>query len=321
MAEPALPLCPRCGYDQAGAVAAWGRTDPAACPLDGLCTECGLEFWWRDLLNPVYAVQHRFFEHARRNLTGSLLLTVWRALRPRAFWRWVRMEHTIVPRRLVAGVAAGALLTYLGSAAALLLLFVVSAWVKRMVGTVWWSPMPSEIEALRMALWPIGGDLYSGWYFGRPPRVLTWGVVSMVAVVGMPAVFLVLPDTLRQARVRKTHLVRIALYSLIGLPVVAAAGTAAHLVITMLRLAAGATRFDGGVLAWLDRAIMGHGRLSVLAFVCVWLAVWWVRAARLYLRLPQPRLAVAAVLAVATLAAVVVGFFVPGLGTAVMVGW
>lgn len=321
MAEPALPLCPRCGYDQAGAVAAWGRSDPAACPLDGLCTECGLEFWWRDLLNPVYAVQHRFFEHARRGLAGSLLLTVWRALRPRAFWRWVRMEHAIVPRRLVAGVAAGMLLTYLGSAAALLLLSAMSVWVNRMVGTVWWSPVPSEVETLKMALWPVGGDWYSGWYLGKTAKVLSWGAVSMVAVVGMPVVFLVLPDTLRQARVRKIHLVRIALYSLIGLPILAAAGTAAHLVITMIRLAAGATRFDDGVLAWIDQAIMGHGRLSILVLVCAWLAVWWERAARRYLRLPQPRLAVAAVLAVAALAALVVGFLVPGLGMAVMVGW
>ena len=40
------PLCPRCRYDLAGVVASWS----SACPCAGVCSECGLDFLWPDLL-------------------------------------------------------------------------------------------------------------------------------------------------------------------------------------------------------------------------------------------------------------------------------
>ena len=40
--EQAHRDCPRCGYDLSGEIATWTE----ACPVRGLCTECGLEFAW-----------------------------------------------------------------------------------------------------------------------------------------------------------------------------------------------------------------------------------------------------------------------------------
>ena len=38
--------CPRCGYDLRGALETWKRK----CPINGVCTECGLKFEWGELL-------------------------------------------------------------------------------------------------------------------------------------------------------------------------------------------------------------------------------------------------------------------------------
>jgi hypothetical protein len=101
------PACPRCGYDQSGAMVAWERGTPPACPVQSRCTECGLDFLWRDLLNPRYVREPRFFEHAWAQHHLAFLTTLWRAQRPWTFWRWVRLEHPIAPARLAAFGLAG----------------------------------------------------------------------------------------------------------------------------------------------------------------------------------------------------------------------
>src|SRR5688572_8005690 len=83
------PACPRCGYDLGGAVASWREE----CPLRTTCPECGLGIDCRDVLNPAFARLPMFLEHAGRRRGAALVVTAWRALRPRRFWRWVRMEH------------------------------------------------------------------------------------------------------------------------------------------------------------------------------------------------------------------------------------
>jgi len=64
--QPTLvPACPRCQYNQSGTVAAW-PTDAvgAACPLQGRCPECGLDFACRDVLNINRHDNPNFYEHA-----------------------------------------------------------------------------------------------------------------------------------------------------------------------------------------------------------------------------------------------------------------
>ena len=56
----AEPMCPRCGYDLSGQVRTW--TD--ACPLAGVCTECGFEVEYRFVLNPGLTARWRYFETA-----------------------------------------------------------------------------------------------------------------------------------------------------------------------------------------------------------------------------------------------------------------
>ena len=42
--------CPRCGYDQRGEMAKWADS----CPLTSVCTECGLEIDWAELISPKF---------------------------------------------------------------------------------------------------------------------------------------------------------------------------------------------------------------------------------------------------------------------------
>jgi len=108
--------CPRCGYDLHGAMAQWpGDT----CPLEGRCTECGLEFEWGDVLaadlrEPVWAVET---DRPRRPVGRRVLGTLLHARRPRRFWGRLSMAQPARPRLL----ALFLVLVLLGPAATLYL--------------------------------------------------------------------------------------------------------------------------------------------------------------------------------------------------------
>src|SRR4051812_42242580 len=106
---PAPPMCPRCGYDLSGAIATWTET----CPLNGLCTECGLTFENRMVLNERLRRQARFFEVAMSSLTRACITTGQAALWPWKFWRWVMMEHEVRYGRMLVGVGVGVVMSML----------------------------------------------------------------------------------------------------------------------------------------------------------------------------------------------------------------
>ena len=88
MSGEARLACPRCGYDQAGAVGAWRES----CPVEGRCSECGLEILWRDVFVPPRLVG--FVEHA----VGRWQWVMWGVRTfagvwlPRRFWGRVKLE-------------------------------------------------------------------------------------------------------------------------------------------------------------------------------------------------------------------------------------
>ena len=94
---PPAVRCPRCDYDLSGPVATWTEQ----CPMEGVCSECGLEFQWADLLNPGRQKLSWLYEHARRwwNLRAAWSTAI-RALIPWSFWRRVQLHHRVEPRRL-----------------------------------------------------------------------------------------------------------------------------------------------------------------------------------------------------------------------------
>lgn len=89
-------LCPRCGYDLSGAVASWTES----CPIEGVCSECGLGFAWCHVLNPTLRVPLWSYEHAAEPSIRLFFASLSRSLLPHRFWKQFPLESPLNPRRL-----------------------------------------------------------------------------------------------------------------------------------------------------------------------------------------------------------------------------
>jgi len=117
-----------------------------------------------------------------------------------------------------------------------------------------------------------------------------WLLILAAAAITLlcPAGFACLPASLRAARVRRSHIARIALYSL------------AFLLVPLLMLAIETARLR--TWSWSYHAFATQLRFICLFAVPGMLAVWWSLAAGRYLRLPHAAGVGAAVVALAYLA-------------------
>ena len=283
--------CPRCGYDLSGVAASW-RTE---CPLDGTCSECGLAFAWRDVLNPRLTYPSWSFEHATGLLPLRLVVTIARANWPWTFWKRIRMEHPIRAGRL----AVLAVVLLLGTHAMVAATTAYHAYeamsavrVRQLTpglglpGPMAGSAMSTDqvrSHALRAGAWPYAttrttirqpGGGWMGWATAPivPPRA--WLGTALISVI--PLAYLLLGQTMRRARVRRAHLVRIWLYSLVVVPW----SVAAWIVLRppVLSLSDMLELLSIGVSGWspaLHAATLAAGGLF-----------WWCATSR-YLRLPH----------------------------------
>lgn len=287
--------CPRCGYELSGTIATW--TD--RCPLEGRCAECGLRFAWGRLL--VLAEHPWLFEYYWRRRPLYRLVRTWlAALRPRRFWREVRMTDPIQLRPLGAVVGG---------------LFVAMLAAGYAVGRVdrydWFQYWSQPRFALSRK--PPGA--------GSWPNFLASGLVELaegivtavpgffVALFAMPLVFLLLPQTLGRARVRPAHFVRIWFYSMLFS--LAALGACAA--VQAVLLAAGPADVNawsgGGRMffmrhpVWATFAPFLTGCVPMLLYAA-WGAWWSWCGCRYYLRLTCPGRIVATLTLIVVLAAV-----------------
>src|SRR5436190_16859703 len=105
--------CPRCGYDQRGIMATWSDS----CPLNGTCTECGLQFSWSEAIHPeksepLWCVE---FVPLRRRVPVACVWTFVRSFWPWRFWSRLRMSQPIRWGRLAlydSALIASMLLCY-----------------------------------------------------------------------------------------------------------------------------------------------------------------------------------------------------------------
>lgn len=207
---PTHPACPRCGYDQSGIVASWDDS----CPLDGICSECGLTFLWRDVLVPNRIVPRWSFEHARHWLGLAWIATFLQSLVPWRFWKRLKLEDPICTGRLMAYAVVAFVLTHVavGISAALL------------TRALYHKPplMPPDSakgwHVLMNLIWPYGvfRPAFPARNMPAPFDVWCWVVVVWAAVV--PVMFGVRGHTISRACVRRAHLLRGWAYSLSWLP-------------------------------------------------------------------------------------------------------
>jgi len=286
--------CPRCGYDLRGVVAAWEER----CPLEGVCSECGLGVCWAEVLRPEkfepgWCVE---FVSERRAFPAACVKTFACCCQPWLFWRRLKMSQPIHGRRLAVYILLLFVSVYV--------LFALSQGVR--AWDSWWRmqndpdltfssvdgytvfvhaaslPFSDSPPGMMTLVYPLaaGGRRAVTFGYNRPLDLARyWSNAQplslFVATVFMmcPLVFVLLPASRKRAKVRWAHVGRVTAYGMsymaLGAIVVLVAGTG-HLV----ELSP----------TWLERWLMVLERLALPA-VCVGLLVWWGVAIHRYLRM------------------------------------
>lgn len=301
---PPPPECPRCGYDLTGQVETWTE----ACPLHGICSECGLHLDFASILDEARARKWRFFEVAERRLFNALWVTARRALFPARFWGWVRMEHRINAPRAWGGAVAGMLGLYIPPAIVVAAILALIEYLPpRLKSNPGWWWRRSYLEHLGSNLQRTLNPLLEYGYGDWLSRSVTHAIIAYLVLFITPFTFLLLPDTLRAAKVRKRHLVRITAWSIIAPPLLLLSlGTLATFAGEVEVLISGDASGRVAYFAW-----NYQGRLFA-ALTIGWLILWWFHACRGYLKLPRPLAIAAAMITIATLLAVLITLFIPG---------
>lgn len=299
--------CPLCGYDQEGALASFRGGE--SCPMRGRCPECGLDWFWGDLLHPAKQIPRWFAENTKRWAVPVLFGTWWRALRPRRFWQQVLVTLPIRQNRLLWFAVVALLMMYLvASVSAALSAFV---WNPRMmlVGGVWVTQSDYQAAAWA-AIWPI--DLGAGYYSNSRPFGPTF-FVAVLWFVFMPLPFLVLRDTLMQVQVKRVHLLRICAYSLAALPFITLVYAGVILAATWTQQTVGwGARGTFQSMVWNAAYFVIRAQWFILVLAGIWLGWFWSRAITQYLHLPNARTVVVLMMIASFLAATVIVAYLPG---------
>ena len=287
--------CPRCGYDLEGARAAWKDS----CPLSGVCSECGYEFDWADLLRADRQRVWWLYEHAKRwwrldRAFLTCLATLW----PLWFWRRVQPHVRINVRLLLLWplVAAACI-----AAACSLLALAVWIYVRISQGA---SAPDGRLPIVAVRIWSrslfadFGSDMT-----GPTPYTL---VISQIVAFNVGAMIVCsVARSHWRARARAWHFVRVAIMGLspaIALLAVAAMCWAWRLIGLLLYgpdvLYVWSTRrqrwsppwldFPFAAPAWIESWVMRRTNPTDEIFALVWLWLWWWAALHIGLRSERP---------------------------------
>lgn len=205
--------CPRCGYDLSGVVDSWTEQ----CPVEGVCSECGLKLKWRNLLDPSLAQTSRFFESQHRWWLKDVVTTAIKSLRPKRFWRWADMSYAINAQRAALAACFGTLTyTLILVPFVAILMTVAIVFVKKHGAQVQSSYTSTFTQHAR--------DLLFGWSDATAmllvPALLLVPAVFASMILTTVVTLMILNDSFKTAHVRKVHLVRLAIYPFVGLPLI-----------------------------------------------------------------------------------------------------
>jgi hypothetical protein len=347
MASPSLspptpatdhPVCPRCDYDLSGAAS---RESDAV----GVCPECGLCFHWRDVLTTL-ATPSWALEPLPHPTWADLALrapkVAARALAPWFAWRRrdgapntaddrLTMAHAITTHGLLRTTLAGFAVSWLLAASLSLLLALLLAgftneinhviartnasdrsvpfldqpnpwrpdllwnhvvqWRSTPIlapGVAWTADSAETVRAMVLSFWPLGATLL------------------------MPITMLLLGRTMARREVRLRHLLRLAAYAVIPLPILGFLVAIPSYLVTLSSALAvlrntsqraheysvpgteWAMRGSDSARRWFietfagftDHVVRDWGVPIVGVLVLAWLWTWWSTALTRYLRLP-----------------------------------
>lgn len=299
-----VPSCPRCGYDLTGIVDSWEET----CPIEGVCSECGLAIQWQNVLREDRQRLPWFFEHTPRRRLGYVRAwkTWFRTLLPGSFWKVVGLHHTTSVVRMVFWLLVLIVpLHAVGAGAADLSYELrIAAPGARFINSI-----HLERASHHMSFWTeplVHPGAFSDFTFGYSRRpFFVRPIVAIVFVI--PIVLFLLPVTRKRAKVRVVHLVRATIYSfawLVPLAMVRCVdltmGAARQ---TWLVQTGSAASYYNGVLplGWANR-----WALWIMVILLFWIGSWWWFVIGRGLKLQQPRLTWFVLMVIASLVAVII---------------
>ncbi len=282
--------CPRCGYDLRGAVAAWAER----CPMQGRCTECGLEFPWAYVLCPGKFEPRWCVEFVpRRRFVQAVGATGVRTLQPWRFWSAIRMSMPLRPTRLAIHVLLLLVLPFAFAHVVIQAGTAASVRYRAQQALGPGAPLPSYGAAIRDAVFTPLSSIRKGPMPYVAPRELhealgeldgpavldddVLGVTVSVLAVSLwlglllPASFVLLPVSRRRARVRWGHLVRVAAYGVVAPAAIVVAATV---------LAGAGLAMDSAPLVHAAQYLVWFGMVPAIV-------LWWTAAIGRYLRMPH----------------------------------
>jgi hypothetical protein len=316
------PLCPRCDYDLAGEVATWAQQ----CPLSSRCPECGLDVRWTSVYRaekpPSWSVEHA--DKRTRTIVWAAIRSAFRAFVPGLLWRRLSLSMPVVPRRLAVMLA---LWMILGYALAVVIMAASDYVAHRAAARVFAEMLASNPGAwgqyppysLTQDLWRTFFPFFSiAGSQNIPPQPVAMALLFTLTV---PAALVLLPFSLRRAKVRQRHLVRLVAYWLVWIPPAAIFPAWTGILLRTLDSTATIVGYRlGRSDPWLARAfrdasesIADHSTLLATALVFLAVAWFWRQACRYYLRLPRPTLVSLGIVTLSLLLTAAAGFFIiPG---------
>lgn len=261
--------CPRCGYDLTGTVTTWTKQ----CPLTGICNECGLDVDWSRVF--ATSIHPWLFEyHWKRKPFSRFFLTILKAFQPGRFWREVNLTDP-VHLKPASFVAAAIILL------ATLLLVIALAIADYQN---WRNSQP----------WSYGVDDLAG-AIGYIVKSTTKHMPGLPAVLlAMPMIFALIPTTLRKAKVKSSHILRIFSYSQIVPLVIACLWSSTYLELLAMEYHRIADRINP--LHWQGHVTPSFATTLIneilpgvaLVLPCtIWMSYWWYAACKHYLKLKQ----------------------------------
>lgn len=304
MTKAANPSCPRCGYDQSGVIASWVES----CPLQGTCSECGLEFAWYDVILANRLRVPGFFEH----MSGLQPRAAWRTwvwtLWPAKFWRRVRLEHPVRLSRAwlwlllllvqfqLAHIAFDGWESWKKHVAVSLLakppagvpVQVAPAWTKGLLAR-WLDPLlgSPEINYLYVkgtppprsqSLSAVIDDILAWWSPGWRD-LPQYAMPILCFSLALPVMLLFLPDTRKVSKIRRVHVARAFVYSQSWLVALAGVRFLDQVWVVTLEIVAPTGVARG--MGWPYRSpvllpiLRYYYPMWVCALVCIWLTAWW----------------------------------------------
>jgi hypothetical protein len=326
--------CPRCDYDLSGEVRTWED----ACPLSGVCPECGLVMRWGALLAKDARRPEAFFETSRANPRKAFIETFRRAKNPYRFWQWVKMEYEFNWKRMLLLSFGGMLALHAMSTVAAVAVCLVIFGIAMVNAPAFTNQLPTVLETIQYSSKVVGIPFLSdsrNWWYARSSLVgpPVWILLGLLSISAMPAAFMLLPVTLSKAKVRTIHLVRVMCYSFIWLPMIWFIFTGPSVLNSTLDKN---QWFLGRVYTWgggqvpqtpwqasftylMDKkdAIVGtfvdYEYAITIVVVLSWNVLWWWFAAKYYLRIPRPLLVSILLMILSTLAFMVLSLPIFGL--------